>query len=370
MINAVRLRNFKCFEKQSIDFARLTVLSGLNGVGKSSVLQSLLLLRQSFQQSLLPGTGLALSGELVKLGMAKDVLYEGAEEDEIEIGMRTGPHEHTWTFGYEDPESNVLRAVSEPQGHFDTSLFGDDFQYLQAERTGPRVSFEVSEFAVRQHKQVGTRGEYTSHFLYLYGRDNIQCQPAAHAGAASLSLKDQVEAWMGEISPGVRFTFEPHFGMDIISLRVAFAGEKAVSGEFRATNVGFGILYTLPVVTALLAARPSSMLMIENPEAHLHPRGQMKLGELAAHIAEAGAQVVVETHSDHVLNGIRIAALRNQLSAKNVATHFFTKRAAKGKQSTTVLSPTLSQDGRLDSWPDGFFDEWDRSLEILLQAKK
>ncbi|HAX88752.1 MAG TPA: DUF3696 domain-containing protein, partial [Cyanobacteria bacterium UBA11370] len=83
MIRSINLINFKPFVNQLLQFKSLTLLSGLNSTGKSSVLQSLLLLRQSYQQGLLPKTGLALNGELVQIGTAKDALYEGAQEDFI-----------------------------------------------------------------------------------------------------------------------------------------------------------------------------------------------------------------------------------------------------------------------------------------------
>jgi len=75
MIRSLQLRNFKCFKSQSIDFAPLTLLSGLNGMGKSSVLQALLLLRQSYERKLLPDTGLALNGDLVQIGTTTDAFF-------------------------------------------------------------------------------------------------------------------------------------------------------------------------------------------------------------------------------------------------------------------------------------------------------
>ena len=76
MIQSVHLFNYKCFANQNTAFNALTLLSGLNGTGKSSVIQALLLLRQSYQQTLLPGKGLALNGDLVNVGTAQDALFE------------------------------------------------------------------------------------------------------------------------------------------------------------------------------------------------------------------------------------------------------------------------------------------------------
>jgi len=83
MIRSLSLKNFKPFESELLEFRALTLFSGLNSTGKSSVLQSLLLLRQSYQQSLLPGIGLALNGDLVCIGTAQDALFEDAKENSI-----------------------------------------------------------------------------------------------------------------------------------------------------------------------------------------------------------------------------------------------------------------------------------------------
>ena len=85
MIRWLRLMNFKAFENQRFEFRPLTLLSGLNSTGKSSVIQSLLLLRQSYQNELLEEIGLALNDELVKIGNAQDAFCENASNDYIEF---------------------------------------------------------------------------------------------------------------------------------------------------------------------------------------------------------------------------------------------------------------------------------------------
>ena len=95
------------------------------------------------------------------------------------------------------------------------------------------------------------------------------------------------------------------------------------SNKYRATNVGFGLSYVFPVIVAALAARAGDLLIIENPEAHIHPKGQMRLGQLLSLAAASGVQVVIETHSDHVLNGIRLAVHERKISHEIVRLHFF-----------------------------------------------
>jgi predicted ATPase len=112
VIRQLRLQNFKRFEDQSLELGALTLLSGLNGMGKSSVLQSLLLLRQSYQQGLLESTGLALNGDLVHIGTARDALFEDAKEDKIGFVLTFADgNEATWQFDY-DPEADILGLAS------------------------------------------------------------------------------------------------------------------------------------------------------------------------------------------------------------------------------------------------------------------
>jgi predicted ATPase len=117
----------------------------------------------------------------------------------------------------------------------------------------------------------------------------------------------------------------------------------------------------------VLASPPGTLILIENPEAHLHPKGQAKMGELLALAASCGVQVVIETHSDHVLNGIRLAVHGGKLDPKDVQLHYFQRQEKQGQAFTEVVSPRIDRNGRIDKWPDGFFDEWDKSLDALLE---
>lgn len=104
------------------------------------------------------------------------------------------------------------------------------------------------------------------------------------------------------------------------------------------------------------------MVLLENPEAHIHPQGQSAMARLACSAATVGAQLVVETHSDHILNGVRLAVKRGLLQADDVALHYFMRE----DNGIKIVSPAIGQDGMLSQWPPGFFDEWDRSLDQLL----
>ena len=369
MIQSIQLSNFKCFELQDVVLRPLTLLAGLNSSGKSTIIQSLLLLRQSYLENLLPGKGLTLNGKLAQLGTAKDVLFEEADTDEIGFELEDDlPARLKLRFAYRE-ESDVLELSGNDstEGIWTTSLFRDGFQYLRAERIGPRTSFGMSDYEVRHHRQIGSSGEFTAHFLSLFGSEIVESPGLRHPEATSNTLQSQVEAWMTEISPGVRLNVKGYSEMDLMTFSVTYSlGHQVASSAYRPTNVGFGITYALPIVVAALAARPGSLLIVENPEAHLHPRGQVKMGELLSQASAAGIQVLLETHSDHLLNGIRLAVHRGKADSANVA--LYHSKWELGGKSPLLTMLAMDRNGRLPEWPEGFFDEMERSLDQLLDG--
>jgi predicted ATPase len=374
MLSSLTLKNFKPFENQSFSLKPLTLLTGLNSTGKSSVLQSLLLLRQSSQQDdFLDRVGLVLNGDLVSIGTGQDALFKRAKEDLItlEIVMNNDDNiKGTWMFDC-DRQSDIMRLspvmklspdLAIHGEIYNSGLFNDNFHYLKAERIAPRNYFQMSDFKVRQHQQIGSQGEFTPHFLSINEYKKIPHSQLSHPSAQSDILKSQVEAWLGEISPGTRVDIELHSGMDVVNLQYSYEDNNS----YRSTNVGFGITYTLPIIVAILSASSDTLILLENPEAHLHPRGQSKMGELIALAASCGIQIILETHSDHVLNGIRKAVKYKKLEADKVQINYFERYLKKGQPTTEIITPRIYQSGGIDRWPDGFFDQAEKDLMDLL----
>ena len=368
MIDALHIENFKCFENQRFELGNLTLLTGLNGTGKSSVIQALLLLRQSYQHQFLHAGVLLLNSDLIQLGIVRDIFFEGArEEDKFGFCLDHSGTWAEWHFEY-IAERDVAQLISKKvlEEVYDNSLFGDNFHYLPADRIGPQPIYEASDYFVREHQQLGVKGEYAPHFLDTFGAREIIAETLAHPTAtAETNLKNQVDAWMGEISPGVRIHIDNYSEIDRIDLRYSFVVGREESNAYRSTNVGFGITYTLPILLALLASRQDTLVLLENPEAHLHPQGQFKLGELMARAASCGIQVIVESHSDHILNGIRVAVRQKIIAADKVRLYYLSRPGDTNQLSSKVDSPRVDEDGRIDEWPEGFFDEWEKGLEQL-----
>lgn len=370
MIKNLLLINFKCFQDQSISFKPLTLLSGLNSTGKSSVLQALMLLRRSYQRDLLPNKGLILNDKQVYIGTGQDALFEYAEdEDELIVFKIDLENEQKgiWCFN-SYKELDVLKVESEKVEPeiYKSSLFNENFYYLKAERIGPQSSYQTSEFDVIQKKQLGINGEYATHFLDAFGNQDIPNKKLSHPKAKSDSLKDQVDAWMGEISPEISIKTEQNIQTQIVTLKYSFKGSR---GGYSPFNVGFGVTYSLPILVAILAAEPETLILVENPESHLHPKGQSQMGQLLALAASCGVQIVVETHSDHVVNGIRLAVHDRKIKPEDFQLHYFQRQDKNGEFMTEVISPRIDRNGSFDEWPDGFLDQWEQSLIALLKPR-
>jgi predicted ATPase len=381
MISAIRLDNFKAFRSLDLTLAGLTLLTGLNAAGKSTTLQALALLRQSHEAGSLTDEGLLLNGDLVTLGVGQDVLHEDFSTGDdgtpqIGISLRIDGLDSFWRIRYDvagHREAGLLPLTLSLGNYTNDGLFGTKFQYLRADRIVPAVSYEKSYDSAVRKGSLGARGEHTVNFLRV-NQDAVVLPALHHPEARTSNLLDEVEAWMQELCPGVNLEAEDLRGTDSVRLSYGFFGRSGISSSnnrYRPTNVGFGLTYVLPVVVACLTAGPHSLLLLENPEAHLHPRGQMMMAELAARAVQAGAQVVVETHSDHVLNGTRLMVKDSVLAGSDVAVHYFRRDRSSGESGVripaiTVSSPTVGNDGMLSMWPPGFFDEWDKALDRLL----
>jgi len=366
MLEFIRIQRFKSLHDVSFPLAALNIFSGLNGMGKSSLIQTLLLLRQSHEKNILLNKGLLLKGEYVSVGTGQDVLSEHAEKETIEFTLVwEGQEPVNFVFNYSSKSDlqPLGQDVSLPEQN--VSLFTKKFQYLSADRISPKTAYEASDYYIKDLNSIGNHGEYTAHFIAENGLEALPIEALKHPDAPSHSLLDNLDKWMSEISPGVRIHAQLHQAMNSVSLSYAFEQGKEMTADFKPQNVGFGLTFVLPVLVAILRAHPGDMIIIENPEAHLHPGGQSVLGRLCSIAATAGVQLFIESHSDHFLNGVRVAVKEGFIPCDKVKL-FYLERGTASVHETVVISPEIDQHGRINRWPLGFFDESDRLLEKLL----
>lgn len=377
MLTKLHLSNFKSAKDLHIEIRPLTVLAGLNGSGKSSILQALALLKQTLDQGDQPTT-LPLRGALVRLGRSEDVHFEGADSSNLSIAISSSTGEVCFTGTAKDGADTLELAIEGDYRPLRQEL-STWFQFIQADRITPATQYAQASTPHQQIGWLGCGGEFTVDFLHrneeLRVPDSRQCpmklfglDSAMHKLIApTAKLSDQTAAWLQMLSPGVTLRAIPVDLADTTSLRFQYTSTSIASDSkiHRPSNVGFGLTYSLPIIVACLAAKKGGLLLLENPEAHLHPRGQAALGRLLAMCAADNVQIIVETHSDHLLNGIRVGVKQKAIYADDVALHYFTRDIDTAE--TNIESPRILSDGQLDRWPDGFFDQWDKSLDALLE---
>ncbi len=382
MIKQVDLKHFKCFKLLRLPARPLTMLSGVNASGKSSVMHALAILHQTMREHEW-SSRLMLNGSAVRLGTVTDVLDQVHGRKGCDITI-VGSNEAQYSWRFEGGRAEMSMAVRNVQGRtedgrtldFDATkplryllpeAAGEDtltnclrgMTYLTAERVGPRDFYSHDDPQLTP--VVGPKGEYAVSILHSNFEDPV-LSGLADEGVAN-TLGRQVENRMAQFFPGFVFQIDHIPRASSLTLGIRISKD---TGFLRPIHTGFGLTQVLPIVVAALAARDGQLLLIENPEVHLHPSGQAAMGEFLAKIASAGVQVMIETHSDHVLNGIRRAVKSGTLAGRDVAFHFFRpRRDADTDADTQVQSPELDDSGNLDCWPVGFFDQFDRDMNYF-----
>lgn len=366
MIEYIILKNFKCFDELQVRLAPLTLVTGMNGVGKSTLIQSLLLIRQSFISRYFQDDYLCLNGELANLINGEALLYKQAENDSVEICIEDSEHDFVFKIPQTDSENHLQHVEISPKDYSKRGLFlfEDDFVYLNAERLAPQMDYKLMNPSEKKYSRLGNKHGDKAVGVLFDAIDKVTdlTIPAMKAEAVStLRLGDNVSAWMSYIM-GTKITAKVE-KVNSDDLRLTYTmGDVAKENVFSPLNSAFGYSYLLPIVTAVLTAKKNGGILLENPEAHLHPAAQFRLGLFLAVAAEQGIQLIIETHSDHLLNGIRVAAKEKKISSDNVSILYFADSDGYHKAQRIVLD----KEGDLDIWPEGFFDEWEKALDTLI----
>lgn len=377
----IELNNFKCFNSVSIPLNGLTLLTGTNGAGKSSVIQAFTLLRRTIEhcakwndkdkryeyptKSEINNLNVELNGAYcLALGISAQVLPINSNDDFVEIKFIDG--ESYLSVKYDTGGGDKLyitpNEVHNTLGN-ESKLFAQEFFYLNAERIGPRISQRVKFY---DYPNVGWQGEFVAQILGdpdFYQKFVVDENRRA-AESESPRIIQQTKAWMNFVLPG--FDIDASYSPDLLSAQIRVDSSFTRGNPVLATNVGFGISYVLPIVVTGLLAPKGCFMIVENPEAHLHPSAQSRIGRFLAAIANAGVNVIVETHSDHVINGIQIATVKNEIKSSLVTINYFSSK----DQQPECVSISLNEKGELSEWPKGFFDQTQIDFAQLIKLRR
>ncbi len=366
MLEYIVLKNFKCFDELQIRLAPLSLITGMNGVGKSTLIQSLLIIRQSMVARYLQDGYISLNDELVNLINGRELLYNQADEECVRIEIDDTESGYTFTLPKVDNDNHLQQVEISSDEIFKKgiSLIADDFVYLNAERLSPQVDYKQANLSEKNFSRMGNKhGDKAVGVLFdsVDKVDDLQIEELKAETAMSKRVGDNVSAWLGYIMGSKIATKVEKVNSEDLRLTYTI-GDVNKENVFSPLNTAFGNSYLLPIIVAVLTAKRGGLILLENPESHLHPAAQFRLGEFLALAAENGIQLIVETHSDHLLNGVRVAAKNRKVSSDNVAIQYFYER--DGFHNAQRIE--LKYDGELDSWPKGFFDEWEKALTSLI----
>ncbi|WP_026661320.1 AAA family ATPase [Butyrivibrio sp. AC2005] len=321
MIRQLEIKNFKCFEDVTFNFKNLNILTGPNSSGKSTVIQALL----ANQQSEVSGINNSYNGRYIKLGQLSDI------------------------------KNCYTRGDISISGDRDVAAKEQKVVYLTTERQGPETDYKQN---LDDETEIGIRGEYAFDFLSKMRLSSIREQDFIFDDSWGINLGNQVDYWLSYLC-GYTVTAERIEGTTTV--KVSFRTDDNVK-EFKAVHVGTGVTYLAIIIIAALSCKKTDLLIIENPELYLHPAAQSRFTEFFVFMASKGLQIVLETHSDHIINGVRKSLKKKRITPDDVEIFFLKKK--DGISLPVIIE--LSDEGVIKNQERGFFDQFDDDLDILL----
>lgn len=366
-LEKIVLKNFKCHKNFETDIRQLNILTGSNAAGKSSLVQALLLAYKSWEACEKKQINTNKIYDM-NLGTPVNIVSEDLEEKNIYIELVLNGIKNSVVLGlpYDNDEIhfdicnyNEMIEAKEHGYHLSKmSLF-----FLNAERKGPRIVSFINDIIPYS---VGNRGENTGYVLSEMDKlqkinDNFQLPKDLKISEID-RFSANCEEWLNVIIPHTKIKYSVDIEKNITTLMLQNQGEFHLP-----VATGFGITYVLPIIVQALAASVigNSILIIENPEAHLHPLSQSRLGKFLALVAINGVQVILETHSEHIVDGCRIQIAREK-QCENMKILFFEKK----ENNSVCKNINIQSNGDLEEWPEGFFDQKRADLRELLEIRK
>ena len=415
MIEELIIKNFKLFKDETyIPLSKINLLTGINGRGKSTVLQSLLLMKQSPDHDRTTNK-IILNGNNVKLGSYKDVKniesnenieftfkyqdffikyslmpnesdpmvadIESVEsanyDDNFKLHLQRNGNYFSAKFNENNKESEFnaylhdlfisgTTLVEEKLGTCEAireKLNFSKIHYVSADRIGPQLYYQ--EKSIKDFPSVGSLGEDTINALFHYENEPIgenfinNLNRFFHIATEEVgkTVGLQTEFWLDKLFGGTKYEIKRVEEANLLTFGISPDG---TFNYYKPTNVGFGYTYILPIIVAGLIAKPEEILIVENPEAHLHPYAQSIISKFLTLVSLNGVQVIIESHSEHILNGLRIPIYDKIIPSDNLNVLYFDRTF-----ETPFIRINIEKDGGIKNWPADFFDQSTKDLNYL-----
>ncbi|MFH0727766.1 MAG: DUF3696 domain-containing protein [Pseudomonadota bacterium] len=352
MLEALHIYGFKCFDTVEIALRRINIFSGTNSSGKTSAIQAFLLLCNNA----VANSSSPLNGMWLRLGTFDECRNHRTNARNFAVGAVSGKDIFQAEFRSADDDSNEVAVSFLDESvaiQHRLSFENRHVYYLPANRIGPEDSYPKNFDRINF---LGNKAEFIIDFLYKNRKKEVA--PSLIADTASVTLEYQVNYWLGKLF-GINNTIRDLGLSNSLSVELSLGNGKPV----RPYHMGSGVSFAIGVLVSCLSADPEDIVVIENPEIHLHPKAQSDLTEFLCFAANAGIQVILETHSDHVFNGIRKSIVKKEIVHTDVAVHFFQLDENALSQNTVIA---LNEHGRVMAHPKGLFDQFDDDLDQIL----
>ena len=415
MITELRVQNFKSWKDTGkLQIAPLTGFFGANSSGKTSILQTLLMLKQTVERP--PNwNGMIDFGDdnsRVNLGSFDDLIHQHKRDIPLGISL-------SWKFSEKLSIADIVKAdtlsFSLSVNNVENSVSGINFNYSAAEQrfevgpdnlgiyraAGPGAyDADVTLFrcyaihnsyphVLQLFSPLRTRFENLFHSIrYLgplreYPRQRYAWQgkhsrgvgqhgedmvTALFSGRIQLrSLDEQIPKWLQRLDLIDSYRLNPVSGSE---RDYEFLVRKYKGGpEVRLTDVGFGVSQVLPVLVLCYYVPEGSILILEQPEAHLHPKVQSELADLLIEVVkERQLQIILESHSEHLLIRLMRRIAEEEISADDTAFYF----CEMNEGTSEIERLNVDDYGNITNWPQHFFgDEMgDLAAKTIAEMKR
>lgn len=392
MITKLTLSNFKCFATpESFEFARINLLTGQNGRGKSSVLQSMLLLAQSYNQEGI--SQLLMNGRLVRMGTYADIFRYGAEKPEIIINFVTDDiiENHIDCVFVKSKTSNEIALFQELDvDHRSRMEELSQFRELSTSDGNKLVTSDNKKILVKEvlERVVGVtqdiEGLRQLKEVYFISADRfggidqskieLFWQPYLGTGTHGEYLMQALFSCNEEQLSQINQSLVDLFGSGCVKVEkdesknelFMFIDPAGGTERFKPSHVGFGYSYVLTILTTFVMAEKGAKIFIENPEAHLHPAAQAKILQFMIEMSkQKQLQIFIESHSDHILHGCQIAVHKKVITPQDLSVYSFDFDELTPNLSYPQKLEVLSS-GHIKRPPIGFFDQAEQDLAAIL----
>lgn len=291
-----------------------------------------------------------LNGPMVSIGSYREARNYNIANSNVKIEV-SGQQE---MIGFEcDEDSFQLIGNVNCSLAQELNMNSGRIHYLSCNRIGSQDIFYKNMSTI---KGVGVNGEYAIDFLCQHKDEPVDKEMIQYK--ETYTLLAQVNYWLKYI---IGATIQPE---EIVGTDVVKAGYGLVDGRYsRPRNVGSGISYLISIIIACLGSKKGDILLIENPEIHLHPLSQSKVCEFLYFISAAGRQLFVETHSDHIFNAVRVGIATGSMKKEDIVINFL-KLGSDNCTRNYVID--IGKNGKIENPMPKLFDQFEMDYNKML----